>query len=142
MNARYCPAPGCRYRIPVDVLNARCPVHGGRQYGGRFRRPGTRQQRGYGKRWESIRALVLAEEPICRVCRREWSQEVDHIEPAARRPDLHYVRSNLQGICRGCHREKTYRETIGAGRVVCDEVPGGGNPISSNGLERPARRTN
>jgi predicted Fe-S protein YdhL (DUF1289 family) len=56
--------------------------------------------------WVTIRARQLAREPICRGCERKRAREVDHIKPiseggAARDP------SNLQSLCRGCHRAKT-----------------------------------
>ena len=72
--------------------------------------------RGYGARWRKLRKLVLHADPICAVCNRQASKEVDHIIPKhqAGRDSL----DNLQGICERCHAEKTAREnmerTIGA----------------------------
>jgi 5-methylcytosine-specific restriction protein A len=46
---------------------------------------GTAAQRGYGGDWRRLRAQVLREEPICRLCEAEKrytvSTHVDHIIP-------------------------------------------------------------
>lgn len=53
-----------------------------------------------GARWRKLRAQVLREEPICCVigCGQP-SKQVDHRIPLKLRPDLAWVRSNLQGMC-------------------------------------------
>jgi hypothetical protein len=67
-----------------------------------------------GHAWAKIRAMVLAEEPLCRVCqaksppRVSASTEVDHI--VALEDGGAEERANLCGICRACHAEKTSRE--------------------------------
>jgi len=52
-----------------------------------------------------LRAMVLAEEPFCRPCRKRGrftaSTEVDHIVPL--QDGGSDARQNLQGICRDCH---------------------------------------
>ncbi|QDV34031.1 HNH endonuclease signature motif containing protein [Tautonia plasticadhaerens] len=59
------------------------------------------------KPWRSLRALVLAEEPLCRLCREHGrltvASHVDHIRPRKERPDLALDRSNLRPLCRSCH---------------------------------------
>jgi 5-methylcytosine-specific restriction enzyme A len=68
-----------------------------------------------GHAWAKIRAIVLAEEPMCRVClaktppRASASLEVDHIV-ALEDGGAEAERSNLCGICRECHAEKSARE--------------------------------
>ena len=61
-------------------------------------------------RWRCVSKQVLREEPVCRPCvaagRTELAVEVDHIESLADRPDLAFVRTNLQGICKSCHARK------------------------------------
>jgi 5-methylcytosine-specific restriction enzyme A len=60
-----------------------------------------------------MRALVLAEEPLCRDClghgETKLSTEVDHIIPmeAGGEP---LARWNLQALCHACHSRKTIRE--------------------------------
>ena len=53
----------------------------------------------------SMREVVLIEEPICRVCNRKPSVQVDHIIPISKGGTD--VRDNLQGICLSCHEAKT-----------------------------------
>jgi 5-methylcytosine-specific restriction protein A len=61
-------------------------------------------------RWRKLRALKLRHEPLCRLCPPDYRRpavEVDHILPIRDRPDLAWVWSNLQSLCRECHSRKT-----------------------------------
>jgi len=74
---------------------------------------GTRQQRGYGKEWQRIRAARLRQDHyLCQVCikqdRTTPATEVDHIISKANGGTDHI--DNLQSICKQCHRSKTARE--------------------------------
>src|SRR4051812_343731 len=60
--------------------------------------------------WTTLRLDVLRDEPVCRSCRREFSQHVDHIQPRTIRPELELDRDNLQGLCAACHNKKSGRE--------------------------------
>lgn len=71
-------------------------------------RRGSSTARGYGREWKAIRAAVLREEKVCRRCRKERSTVVDHILP--KRLGGTDARANLQGLCKGCHDEKTRQE--------------------------------
>lgn len=75
---------------------------------------GSPSRRGYGRDWQKVRAAVLAEEPLCRVClaqgRVTETTEVHHELPICDRPDLRLVRSNLQGLCKPHHSATTSRE--------------------------------
>lgn len=79
---------------------------------------GSSAARGYGYAWQQIRAAVLAHEPICRGCRARRATEVDHIIPLKRggTNDL----SNLQPLCRSCHRKKTRSESQ---RITLRPIP-------------------
>ena len=68
--------------------------------------------------WRTLRSVVLAQEPICKVCGKEFSTEVDHILPRVTYAHLALERSNCQGLCRSCHSKKTKRETAGRGRNI------------------------
>ncbi|WP_312327917.1 HNH endonuclease signature motif containing protein [Stenotrophomonas sp.] len=65
--------------------------------------------------WLRLRALVLAQSPLCVVClaegRTRAASHVDHIDADTSNNDL----SNLQGLCRPCHSAKTAREDGGFG---------------------------
>ncbi len=58
-----------------------------------------------GRRWMDMRHVVLVEEPVCAVCDRRPSVEVDHIIPLCQGGTD--ARDNLQGICLECHEDKT-----------------------------------
>jgi 5-methylcytosine-specific restriction protein A len=78
-----CSEPGC----PEPVTSGRCAKHRAEK-AKRDRRP-AKSQRGYGARWNAIRAKQLKREPLCECddC-REWprvmrkkADTVDHIVP-------------------------------------------------------------
>ena len=48
---------------------------------------------------------MIRREPICRQCQKRASEEVHHIEPVTRRPDLALVQTNLIPVCQRCHRD-------------------------------------
>ena len=74
-----------------------------------------------GTRWQRTRAAVVAKAPLCEHCQRRPTEIVDHVVPAgvavtqAKDSGLYktdrwagfYFRSNLQGLCRMCHIQKT-----------------------------------
>lgn len=66
----------------------------------------------YGHRHRKLRALLLAQEPVCRTCKRALATEADHIVPRYRggSDDM----ENLQGLCGPCHKRKTARESAEA----------------------------
>lgn len=66
-----------------------------------------------GRRWMRLRHVVLVEEPVCKICGRKPSVEVDHIMPISKGGTDE--RDNLQGVCLECHEEKT-RKDLGLGR--------------------------
>lgn len=62
-------------------------------------------ERGYGSTWQRIRKVILRRDPICRACQRAASAIVDHIRAKAHGGTDD--ESNLQGLCRSCHAQKT-----------------------------------
>lgn len=60
-------------------------------------------------RWKKLRLQVISEEPLCRLmligCTGK-SDTADHILPVAYRPDLKYMRANLQGACQSCNMRR------------------------------------
>ena len=72
---------------------------------------GTKQQRGYGGEWERISKMKRQQTPVCEVCTDAPADDVDHIVPFNGLNDpLRTDWSNLQSICRACHRVKTGRQ--------------------------------
>ncbi|HMM52192.1 MAG TPA: HNH endonuclease signature motif containing protein [Burkholderiaceae bacterium] len=75
-------------------------------------------------KWQRLRALVLAERPLCAHCfelgRVTIATDVDHADgnPA------NNLRSNLQSLCHSCHSTKTMRERSGSAAVFGCDVNG------------------
>lgn len=63
--------------------------------------------------WRSIRAKVLARDPICKICRVRPSSHCDHIEA---KTDAH-AEDRLQGVCEPCHLQKSSGEGNDAQRA-------------------------
>lgn len=77
-------------------------------------------KRGYDAAWKKLRRLILAAEPLCRMCKAEGritlAQVVDHIVPIAQAPELRLDQSNCQPLCHHHHNVKTSTEDGGFGR--------------------------
>lgn len=75
----------------------------------------SRQERGYGRDHDLMRALVLVEEPLCRKClaktppRYAPTTIADHIIPKAEGGTDE--RENYQGLCGPCDVIKTAQES-------------------------------
>lgn len=72
-------------------------------------------QRKGGRPWRRLRAHVLDQEPLCRLCmakgRVTAATEVDHIIPL-HKGGLEFEASNLRPVCAECHQDVT-NETMG-----------------------------
>ncbi len=66
-------------------------------------------ERGYDRRWQRLRKLILHRDPICKICDRVSSTDVDHIIPKAQGGED--TEENLQGLCHACHSKKTTGES-------------------------------
>lgn len=60
------------------------------------------------KRWKTLSAWTLRQEPLCRSCQAPSSQ-VDHITPLSR-GGAALDSANLQALCASCHSKKTRLE--------------------------------
>jgi len=64
--------------------------------------------------WHRLRALQLAEHPLCAVCESAGTMTpatvVDHIKPHRGNADLFFDMDNLQSLCKQCHDRKTMKE--------------------------------
>lgn len=76
----------------------------------------SRQERGYGREHDLMRAVVLREEPLCRPCQARGrvtaATIADHIKPLSEGGTGD--RENYQGICKPCHVAKTAEEAARA----------------------------
>lgn len=72
---------------------------------------GSAAARGYGRRWQKLRASFLARHPLCVMCaaesRTEAATVVDHITPHKGSQALLYDWNNLQPLCHSHHASKT-----------------------------------
>ncbi|WGL97248.1 HNH endonuclease signature motif containing protein [Arsenophonus sp. aPb] len=73
----------------------------------------SRHQRGYGTRWDKLRAQILKRDKyLCQICLKNslatTAKTVDHI--IAKAHGGTDAESNLQSLCWPCHRKKTARE--------------------------------
>ena len=73
-----------------------------------MRRDDKKYIRTRGRKWMRLRQQVLIEEPVCRICGRKPSTQVDHINPVSKGGTDE--RDNLQGACEECHEEKTRKD--------------------------------
>ncbi len=107
------PLKPCADRLCPELVprgTARCDKHKTEHYRRQeASRPRDRQKR-FGRLWQKKRAIVLAEEPLCQVCRRAAATECDHIVPVA--DGGTDARSNLRGLCKACHSRKTAAEVL------------------------------
>jgi 5-methylcytosine-specific restriction endonuclease McrA len=94
-NPRPCMHLGCRNLVPKGRY---CSLH-------RYDYTSYRNS----KEWLALRAQVLQEEPMCRICGKEPSTEAEHIVPLGPAGGTN-DRSNLQGSCKKCHSRKTLSE--------------------------------
>lgn len=67
-----------------------------------------------------LRRVVLARDPICKICNRYPSTIADHIKPHRGVRSMFCDLDNLQGLCKPCHDTKTAREDGGFGNDVPD----------------------
>jgi 5-methylcytosine-specific restriction endonuclease McrA len=124
---RICSGPGCLAAIPDDVkFCEECkPSADGNGNGIRSHSNADRDTYAElygGRRWKNgVQPRAMHRDPFCKRCETALSQLVDHIVPASvaiaqakasgRYPyDPHagfYLMSNLQGLCRSCHKTKT-----------------------------------
>lgn len=104
-----CRRPGCRGLVRGGVCSA-CGDLRRQTAAEHDERRGSSRQRGYDGRWERVRAMHLAAEPLCRLCaargRVTPAVLVDHIVPI-RDGGAVLDDRNLQSLCRRCHDAKT-----------------------------------
>jgi 5-methylcytosine-specific restriction enzyme A len=73
---------------------------------------GSPSKRGYGRRHQRWRTMILARDPLCRIAvlcdGTALSTEADHILPLAQGGT--WAMTNGQGACKACHSHKTALE--------------------------------
>ena len=80
------------------------------------RRTTYKDKRVRGRAGQAMRASVLVEEPLCRLCLKKGKHvqavEVDHIVPLAAGGTE--ARSTRQALCKPCHEAKSKAERLAA----------------------------
>ena len=125
---KLCAYQGCRKPVPVsekfcashkkkgEERDAKQKADRDRQ---RAERNGSSTARGYGYRWQKLRARILEAHPLCVECEKKgivrMATDVDHIKPHKGNPFLMWDEENLQPLCHECHSRKTAREDGGFG---------------------------
>src|SRR5579862_1734998 len=105
------PPQPCRHLgCPALVFAPYCEAHSEAKDPVRYR--GSAASRGYDSDWEKVRQQALRRDKfICRAClvegRTTPAKDVDHIVPLAVDPARRLDLTNLQSLCRPCHRHKT-----------------------------------
>jgi len=97
----------CRYPNCRELTNERYCIQHKKQLDKQYNKErGSSTQQGYGVNHRKLRKIILSEEPICRICRKAPSTEMDHIDG----DNTNLSRENLQGACKSCHSRKTAKE--------------------------------
>lgn len=101
--AKYCAEPSCsaKVRPPLRFCKTHRSIHTRRRLG-----PPQAFRIYDSPAWRALRARVLREEPVCRLCGINPSRDADHIIPVDQ-GGAPYDRDNVQGLCRPCHVAKT-----------------------------------
>lgn len=123
-----CKYPGCRKPVALgqrycashlEKGNAREAKMKAERDVHRTKRTGSSAARGYGYKWQRLRARVLEAHPLCVECEKKGvvrlATDVDHIIPHKGNPFLMWDEANLQPLCHECHSRKTAREDGGFG---------------------------
>ncbi|NTU59658.1 MAG: HNH endonuclease [Deltaproteobacteria bacterium] len=114
---RPCTWPGCGALVRGA---SRCPRHAAETRRQVDDRRGSSAQRGYGARWQKVRAAYLSAHPLCVRCEEAGrvvpATIVDHIIPHRGDWGFFWDTRNWQGLCKACHDRKTAAEDGGFGR--------------------------
>jgi 5-methylcytosine-specific restriction endonuclease McrA len=71
----------------------------------------AREASARGGKWNRLRRRFLMLNPSCARCGLA-GEEVHHIVPRERAPELLYATSNLMTLCRRCHRAEHQRSEV------------------------------
>lgn len=102
-----CAHPGCP--ALASAGERFCEKHRKQEAQRYDRERGSAASRGYDARWRRVRAMVLAEEPLCWRCLERGEvvpgTEVHHIDGDV----TNLARENLEPLCKQCHAKETAR---------------------------------
>ena len=120
--------PGCRKPVPLGAKYCEAHKAAGEARDTKFaadrdrprtERAGASSARGYGYKWQRLRARILVAHPLCVECEKrgliKLATDVDHTRPHKGNPFLLWDKENLQPLCHECHSRKTARKDGGFG---------------------------
>lgn len=110
--------------MPNAIKTHRPTLHLPKRHATLKERQGARTLSLNGAKWRKLRAMVLAERPLCAHCfergRIVPATEVDHADEDPSNNE----RSNLVSLCHACHSTKTMRVRNGSAPVYGCDVNG------------------
>ena len=109
-----CSEPRCP---DAATEGSRCPRHAA-AHRRLLDTPRRRSERAFyaSPEWRALRYAVLLRDPVCKLCRNEWSTQADHKTP--RSQGGADTMENLQGACWSCHSRMTVQFDGGFGNPV------------------------
>lgn len=98
-----CRHPGCK-----QLTKGRyCDEHERKREREYAERRGNSGQRGYDARWQKVRAIKAANDPLCEQHLKQGTvvplDVVHHIKSVEEYPELRLDMDNLMSLCRDCH---------------------------------------
>lgn len=105
------PRHPCNYSGCPEITATRfCPKHEALDRKKYEEKRKTSVERGYNSQWQKLRAMKLAQDPLCEEHLRQnvdvAATMVHHIKPVETNPELRLVMENLMSLCNPCHEEK------------------------------------
>lgn len=102
MREKYCAYPGCSEKVQGKSY---CAKHDPNNRYDLHR--GSAADRGYGRKWEKVRAAYMSRYPICERCKAILNRVtsaflVHHVTPLPEGELLDF--DNMMSVCRNCHR--------------------------------------
>ena len=92
-------------------MPTKAPIHRSQPLAATLR--ASAAERGYDTEWNRFAAQYRYDNPLCVLCYAKGitriAEAVDHIIKLTLAPHRKYDLSNLQALCRECHRVKTMR---------------------------------
>lgn len=106
MRMKICSYPGCGKLIPLDGPS-RCEEHKFIPF-----KNATRSNQGLydTTQWKDLKKMVIDRDLRCVICGSEIDLEIDHVIPPRGNEELFFNLTNLQLLCKVCHRKKTNEE--------------------------------
>ena len=94
-------------------------------------------ERDFSVSFQRLKEYIFAKEPICRICKNNIAEELDHIVPLFKGGGNEI--ENLQPICKPCHIDKSLIER---NKRITVRVDDEGEPLGISNLDVQMKRGN